>query len=77
MSTSKLIPVNEHWAERVLRVLVGIVVLSLLFVGPRSPWALLGLVLLATGLLGSCPIYTLFGVSTRRKHAHREAGLKT
>jgi len=61
---NKLLPTNEHPVERGLRVALGLFVLSLLFVGPRTPWALLGLVPLATGLLGSCPLYTLIGVST-------------
>jgi hypothetical protein len=61
---SKIFPTNEHKVERVLRVLLGVGILSLFFVGPQSPWALLGAVPLLTGLIGSCPIYTLFGMST-------------
>ena len=61
---SKLIPRNEHPVERALRIVVGLAILSLLFVGPKTPWALLGIVPLATGLLGSCPLYTVLGLST-------------
>jgi hypothetical protein len=61
---SKLFPRNEHNVERVLRVLVGLVLLSLIFVGPQTWWGLIGLVPLATGLFGTCPVYTLFGFST-------------
>ena len=61
---SKFLPANEHPIERVLRVVVGFGILSLAFVGPKTPWAYLGLVPIVTGLLGSCPLYTLFGVST-------------
>ncbi len=60
----KLLPTNEHGVERGLRVVIGLVVLSLVFVGPKSLWGLLGIVPLATGLLGSCPLYTLLGIST-------------
>jgi len=63
MST-KLLPVNVHPAERGIRVLLGLILLGLVFVGPRTPWGLLGLIPLATGLLGSCPLYTLLGFST-------------
>lgn len=63
---TKLFPKNEHRVERMLRVAIGLAALSLLVFGPKTPWALLGLVPLATGLLGSCPLYTLFGVSTCR-----------
>ena len=59
-----LLPKNEATIDRVLRVILGVVVLSLTVVGPQTMWGLLGLVPLATGLLGSCPIYTLLGVST-------------
>lgn len=59
-----LFPRNEHTIDRVLRVTLGLVITSLFFVGPQTPWALLGLVPLITGALGSCPLYTLFGIST-------------
>jgi hypothetical protein len=62
----KLMPANEHMVERALRVVIGLVVLSLVVVGPRTLWGLLGVIPLATGLLGSCPVYTLFGISTCR-----------
>lgn len=55
---------NEGTVDRALRVVVGLGVLSLYFVGPRTGWALLGLVPLLTGALGSCPLYSLLGLST-------------
>lgn len=61
---NRLLPRNVHEIERIVRVLVGIGVLSLAFVGPKTPWAWLGLVPIVTGLLGTCPLYTLFGIST-------------
>jgi cadmium resistance protein CadD (predicted permease) len=61
---ANLLPTNEHPVERVIRVIVGLGVLALAFVGPKSAWGYLGLVPLATGLLGSCPLYTLLGIST-------------
>jgi hypothetical protein len=61
---SKLLPTNEHPVERVLRTVLGAGLLSLMFVGPQSLWGLVGIVPLATGLLGSCPLYTLLGFST-------------
>lgn len=59
---SKLFPKNEHVVERVLRVIVGLALLA--FVAPLTAWGYLGLIPIATGLMGSCPLYTLFGVST-------------
>jgi hypothetical protein len=59
-----LFPRNENTLDRVIRVVVGVAVLSLAFVGPQSAWGFLGAVPLLTGLLGSCPVYTLFGLRT-------------
>jgi hypothetical protein len=61
---SKLFPRNEAKIERVIRVVAGIGLLSLVFVGPQTPWGWIGVVPLATGLIGSCPLYTLLGIST-------------
>ena len=46
--SSRFLPVNEHPIERGLRVVVGLVGLSLVFVGPQSLWGLFGLVPQAT-----------------------------
>lgn len=55
---------NEGTIDRVLRVILGLVLLSLVFVGPMTPWGWVGLVPLATGLIGSCPLYTILGLNT-------------
>ena len=68
---SKLFPSNEHVVERVLRVGLGAGLLSLVVAGPQTMWGFIGLVPLLTGLVGSCPLYTLFGISTCRKKATR------
>lgn len=63
---TKLLPPNESTVDRALRITLGLVLLSLVFVGPQSLWGLAGLIPLATGALGSCPLYTLLGWSTCR-----------
>lgn len=50
--------------ERVIRIIAGIAILFLAFAGPKSPWAYLGIIPLATGLIGWCPPYAFFGFST-------------
>ena len=55
---------NEGGLDRSLRVLVGIGVLALAFVGPKTPWAFIGLVPLLTGVVGFCPLYSLLGLNT-------------
>lgn len=61
---AKILPTNEGTIDRAVRVALGLVLLALIFVGPKSMFGLIGIVPLATGLLGSCPLYTLFGLST-------------
>ena len=56
--------INEHKFERVARVLLGAVLISLFFVGPETPFGLIGFIPLLTGIFGFCPIYRVFGVST-------------
>lgn len=60
----QLLPHNEHVVDRALRIVLGLVLLSLVVVGPHTLWGLVGLVPLTTGLVGSCPLYTVFGFST-------------
>jgi hypothetical protein len=50
--------------DRIIRIVAGIGILSLVFIGPETKWGYLGLVLIATGLIGWCPPYQLFGIST-------------
>lgn len=56
--------VNVGSLDRWLRVVLGLLILMLVFTGPRSNWGWLGLIPLATGLVGTCPLYSLFGWST-------------
>ena len=55
---------NVGGVDRILRAVAGLVVLSLVFVGPQSWWGLLGLIPLVTAVVGFCPAYPLLGVST-------------
>jgi hypothetical protein len=50
--------------DRILRVIAGLVLLSLIFIGPHTLWGLIGLVPLGTALIGFCPAYKLLGIST-------------
>ena len=61
---SAIFPRNEHAVDRIVRVVAGLALLSLVWIGPQTAWGWVGLVPLVTGLVGSCPLYRLFGVST-------------
>jgi hypothetical protein len=55
---------NVHKLERVARIALGLGLISMVFIGPASPWFWLGGVPLATGLAGWCPPYAMFGINT-------------
>jgi len=57
---------NVGGIDRILRVAVGLVLIALVFVGPKTPWGWVGLVPLVTGLFRMCPLYALFGIDTCR-----------
>lgn len=56
--------VNEGALDRVLRVVLGIGLLALVFVGPKTPLGYVGIVPLLTGIVGMCPLYALLGINT-------------
>ena len=62
-----VLPKNEAAWDRGLRIVLGVVLLGLTFLGPKTAWGLLGLVPLATGVAGACPLYALLGASTRAR----------
>ena len=58
---------NVGSVDRMLRILVGVVLIALFFLYPGAWWryyALIGIVPLATGLFSTCPLYSILGVST-------------
>jgi uncharacterized membrane protein YccC len=55
---------NVGTVDRTIRIVVGLALIALVFVGPQSPWGWIGLVPLASGLLRTCPLYTALGVTT-------------
>ena len=52
--------------DRLLRIIIGLAILSLTVIGPKSLWGLIGLIPLATGLVGSCALYSLLGLTTKQ-----------
>jgi hypothetical protein len=58
---------NVGSTDRILRIILGIGLLALVFVGPKTPWGWIGLVPLLTGLMSSCPLYSILGLSSRNR----------
>ncbi len=55
---------NAGNIDRAIRILVGLALLALVFVGPQTPWGWIGIVPLITGLVGYCPLYRVLGINT-------------
>lgn len=55
---------NVGGIDRILRILAGIVLVALAALGKVGVWGWIGVVPLATGLMGWCPLYPLIGLNT-------------
>ena len=59
--------INVGTIDRILRVIVGLALIALalgFFSGYQTVWGWIGVIPLATGLVGTCPAYSLFGLNT-------------
>jgi hypothetical protein len=59
-----IVPGNLGTADRLVRIAVGLALVSLALIGPQTPWGWIGLIPLVTALIGFCPAYVLFGIRT-------------
>lgn len=55
---------NVGGIDKILRILVGIVLIVLALTGTIGVWGWIGVVLVATGLFNFCPAYKLLGINT-------------
>ncbi|WP_394755287.1 DUF2892 domain-containing protein [Rhodoferax sp.] len=55
---------NEGGIDRILRIVAGLALIGLTLNGNIGVWGWLGVVPLATGLLGWCALYALLGINT-------------
>ena len=68
---SRLLAKNEHSVDRAMSFVLGLGLLTLTIMGPHTALGYLGLIPLATGLVGSCPLYSILGFSTCRVPANK------
>ncbi|MDH5230069.1 MAG: DUF2892 domain-containing protein [Gammaproteobacteria bacterium] len=57
---------NVGMIDRVFRIVLGLGLIALVFVGPQTPWGWIGVILVATGFVSWCPIYRAIGASTKK-----------
>ncbi len=55
---------NSGGVDRILRVVVGLILVALAATGTVGAWGWIGLLPLVTGAFGFCPAYTLLGINT-------------
>ncbi|MCL2658180.1 MAG: DUF2892 domain-containing protein [Betaproteobacteria bacterium] len=55
---------NVGTADKIIRVILGLGLISLVFVGPQTPWGWLGVIPLFTAGMSFCPLYRLLGIRT-------------
>ena len=57
---------NEGSVDRIVRIVLGLAMLSLVFIGPQTVWGWIGVIPLMTGFLGICPLYRVLGLNTTK-----------
>ncbi|MEP0321071.1 YgaP family membrane protein [Bauldia litoralis] len=63
---------NVGSVDRVIRIILGVALLAFFFMVPETPWhwvGLIGIVPLLTAVVGSCPLYSILGLTTCPVHA--------
>ena len=57
---------NESTLDRTIRIVLGVVLIAMVFVGPQTAWGWIGIIPLVTGLTGTCLLYRVLGISTNK-----------
>lgn len=65
---------NAGKIDRIVRIIVGAILIGNVFTGLQTPIGWLGVILLVTGLFGTCPVYSILGITT--KSLGEKVGLK-
>lgn len=63
MAAASFFARNEGTVDRALRIVLGLGLLGVALTG-RGAWGFIGVVPLLTGALGTCPLYSILGIST-------------
>jgi hypothetical protein len=58
---------NVGGLDKILRIVAGLALIGLGIAGIGAPWTFVGVIPLATGLVGWCPLYLPFAISTCKK----------
>lgn len=56
--------INVGNMDRTLRIIVGVILITLAATGIFAPWGWIGIIPLVTGIIKSCPLYSILGMNT-------------
>ena len=62
---------NVGNVDRIIRIIIGVAILSLTIVGPKTMWGILGIIPLLTAAFSFCPLYAIFNVKTCQLEHHK------
>ncbi len=65
---------NVGKIDRIIRIVVGILLVGNVFYALQHPIGWIGVILIVTGIVGKCPLYSIIGINT--KPLAEKAGLK-
>jgi hypothetical protein len=74
ISMDSLFKRNAGKIDRIVRIIVGAILIGNVFTGLQTPIGWLGVILVVTGLFGTCPAYSILGINT--KSLGEKVGLK-
>ena len=57
---------NVGAVDRIIRLIIGVILIALVFIGPKTPWGWIGLIFFITGAIGFCPLYLPFKINTNK-----------
>lgn len=57
---------NVGTVDRVIRIVLGLALIAMVFVGPKSAWGWIGIVPLLTGIMSWCGLYQALGIRTSK-----------
>ncbi len=65
---------NVGKLDSIIRVILGVLLIGNVFIGLQTPLGWIGLIPFVTGFIGTCPVYSLLGITT--KTMGEKVGLK-
>lgn len=60
-----LLAFNMGATDRIIRVVLGVILIINVFWGLQTPLGWIGVILLVTGIAGICPLYAILGISSK------------